>query len=210
MGIKLVTGGPGAGSHNHGSGLGGPGVWVYMDEIKKEFAQYASAHAHYIAADVVKEGWPASSHSHGILGKQEMMAKWSTDFLTGSTPAEPNALDFEEAKPFIRAVIERMLDLLDSEEAWVKNQAHAVTNGKSRWCLIGAQGQAQVDLGLQSHTLDENRRSVMAAISNYLNTQVVEATEGRHTSMPSFNDASETDFEDVRLWLKTALHKLDE
>jgi hypothetical protein len=177
-----------------------------MDDVKKEFAQYASAHAHYIAADVVKEGWPAH-FSHGIASKTQMLAaSWS---FGGPTP-EPNALDFESAKPFIRAVVERMLALLPSEEAWVKNTAHRVTDdGKSQWCLIGAMGQAQSDLGLQAHDLDENRRRVLAAISNYLNALVTETSEGRYTSMPSFNDASETDYEDVRLWLKTALHKLD-
>jgi hypothetical protein len=203
MGNKLVTGSANS-SHNHGSGLGGSNVWVYMDEVKKEFAEYASAHAHYIAADVVKEGWPASSHSHGIIGKGQMLASWHS-----TVPGE-DALDFEEAKPFIRAVIERMLDLIATEENWLKGAAHTRLGDVDSWCLIGAKAQAEADLGLQAADLDTTRRRVVAAVSKYLNAQVEADTDGRHNTMPAFNDDKATSYEDVRLWLKGALHKLDD
>lgn len=147
-----------------------------------------------------KDEYVKFDHDHSI--KSGKFGRYET----GVTP-----LDLEKAKPFIRAVIERMLDLLDSEDRWIKNAEHRTENGVEKYCLIGAQAQALSDLTLNSIKMDpvveEQRKKVIAAVDRYLR----DALQKEHgfNSLPSFNDATNTDFEDVRLWLKSALGSLD-
>ncbi|HET7110223.1 MAG TPA: hypothetical protein VFI41_05085 [Gemmatimonadales bacterium] len=161
-----------------------------------------------------------------FTGRKEFLALYKQDFQFDSKPkwseyeyksmpgqgqwvaGDTEALDFEKAKPFIRAVIERMLDLLSSEENWTKGVTHKKgKNGEDQWCLIGAQAQALADLSLSEYqadrTVEEQRRKVLKAVELFLLKSLEE--EKGFKAMPSFNDADETDFEDIRLWLKTAL-----
>jgi hypothetical protein len=203
------------------SGLGGSNLWVYIDEVEKEFEAYAAAHQHYINAgpgDVTAYG-PVTmgSHAHGVVKEG-----WQQNYVQPSyagVPAshdhhswsEPQVqpLEFEQAKPFIEAVVERMLDLMESEEHWVKGIAHDRKGGTNRWCLIGAQGQALKELGLNqagmSAELETARKRVLVAINNFFNQAVL---EHGYSSMPSFNDDDKTSFEDIRLWLKSLFDRL--
>jgi hypothetical protein len=120
-------------------------------------------------------------------------------------------LDFEKAKPFIRAVVERMLDLLGSEENWVKGTEHRTENGVDKYCLIGAQAKALSDLTLTTvksdPIVDEQRRRVIKAVEVFLHAALKEDTG--FSSMPSFNDRDGTTYEDIRLWLKSLFDRLD-
>lgn len=125
--------------------------------------------------------------------------------------AEFDALDLERAKPFIRAVIERMLDLLATEENWIKGSVHRREDGVDKYCLIGARDQALADLTLSEMQADpeveKQRRRVIQAVTLFLDSAIHE--DKGYRSMPSFNDKADTDFEDIRLWLKSLFDRLD-
>jgi hypothetical protein len=130
---------------------------------------------------------------------------------TRSAP-EP-ALDLAKAAPFIRAVIERMLDLLGDEESWVKGAVHNIgADGKDKWCLIGAQERALQELTLSEIQADpiveRQRQRVLTSIKTFM-IEALKEDKG-YSSMPTFNDSQKTTFEDVRLWLKSLLGRLED
>jgi hypothetical protein len=178
------------------SGLGSKELWVSMDDVKKTFAGYAAAHAHYVQVSnsaVAGPGW---------------------DGLDWAYSPVKSDVDIEAAKPFLRFVIERMLALLESDESWIKGQATAWNHNAKReqFCLIGALGRAAAELGLALGNdgfteLNTARNKTLRAIEAFFAQAVKEDTG--HTNMPSFNDAPSTTFEDVRLWLKGLFDRLD-
>lgn len=134
-----------------------------------------------------------------------------TGRLNMKTVPEP-ALDLAKAAPFIRAVIERMLDLLGDEESWIKGAAYRNENGKDKFCLIGAQERALAELTLneiqKDPVVERQRQRVLASIKTFM-IEALKEDKG-FSSMPSFNDKEQTSFEDVRLWLKSLLGRLED
>lgn len=170
---------------------------------KSEFeAKYAFSEPHTLAAQFA-DPVPVTSWGDAYHKSKVYSPAVSKDVVP---------LDLERAKPFIRAVIERMLDLIGSEENWIKGQTHKNVNGVDAYCLIGAQAQALADLTLNQYQADPvvetQRKRVLAAIEQFLNDSLREQTG--FNSMPSFNDDMGTEFEDVRLWLKGLLGQLDD
>src|SRR5260221_4013294 len=203
------------------SGLGSKKDWTHViDDVQKEFAGYAAAHNHYVqavsAAGNASFGGghtQGSSHAHSVIKegwqpvyKQEFPPGYYNGVALGTV--EP--VDFEEAKPFIRLVIERMLALMATEANWVKGTSTQWNDDADveQFCLIGAQARALAELGLNATgntELDTARKRVLAAIDRFLVEAVKESTG--FESMPSFNDRPSTTFEDVRLWLKSLFDK---
>lgn len=145
--------------------------------------------------------------------KQEIKATHAnfSPYAYGTARVEP--LDLEKAKPFIRAVIERMLDLLQSEENWIKGKEYTVTeDGVEQFCLIGAKARALKDLQLGQiqgeEEVERQRQRVLATVERFLNDTL--SAEKGFGSMPGFNDTADTTFEDVRLWLKSCLTRLED
>lgn len=162
------------------------------------------------------EGYQATKQQHlaayaGKTYKQEVVSPYTEHNVSRE--------DLEAASPFIRLVLERMLDLLDSEATWTKGRLAAdAANEHSmdsdlehaeRWCILGAQAKALHDLQLQPQgkhgELDEARRKVVGAVSAFFKQA---SLEDHGTGIPSWNDASGTDYEDVRLWMKTLFDRI--
>lgn len=164
-----------------------------------------------------------------FVGREDFLAKysyWQAKFDEAKPAAKPSyhgtytgrlsvgdgvePLDLEKAKPFVRAVIERMLDLIATEENWIKGAEYRTEDGVDKYCLIGAKAKALEDLtlaGVQSDPIvEEQRKRVVKAIDLYLSASLQK--EKGYSSMPSFNDEAGTTFEDVRLWLKGTLSDL--
>lgn len=155
------------------------------------------------------------------IWQDEVKYKPQEYYAWHGTYSNVEALDYEKAKPFIRAVIERMLDLLDNEDRWVKNAVAKTASGApaqaedaeaSKWCLIGAQARALNELELGKIQMDDEverqRHRVIAAVDAFLKDRIY--AEHGHRSLPSWNDQSDTNFEDVRLWLKSCLTHLED
>jgi hypothetical protein len=190
-----------------------------MEDIVKEMASYKKVleekaftkHAAFL--DRYGSGWDGLK-----LWKQEIhsnaAAYYNAQYGYGGVKmGSVTPLELEKAKPFIRAVIERMLDLMQSEENWVKGTEHKITeDGVEQFCLIGAQARALSDLGLKNLQAEEEvelqRKKVLRSVEEFLR-ETLKAETGL-ASMPGFNDSKETTFEDVRLWLKTCLSKLED
>ena len=190
-----------------------------FEDVAKEMAQYEKlmegASRQFAKREdflVRYSGLGGASYWHAKFDEAKPAPSFHTGTVTGRLAASAvEPLDLEKAKPFIRAVIERRLDLLASEENWLKGSEHRTENGVDQYCLIGAQAQALSDLTLSSlkhdPVMEEQRKRVIAAVDRYLRESMQQ--EHGFTSLPSFNDKSDTTFEDVRLWLKSALGSLD-
>lgn len=189
-----------------------------FEDVAKEMAQYEA---------VVQE-----RASRQFVGRDDFLARysglgggsyWREKFDEAKPAPKPSysrrlsmsdgvkSLDVEKAKPFIRAVIERMLDLLASEENWIKGAEARTEDGIDKYCLVGAKAKALKDLTLakiqSDPTVEEQRQRVLKAVDAFLTASL--KREKGYTSMPGFNDRQETTFEDVRLWLKGTLSELD-
>jgi len=197
------------------SGLGIKEQWAnHMHSIQQAFDGYAAAHSHYVQAvpDPANHGayisvGGNSSHNHSVVQEG-----WPDYHYGAPAPKLVTPEQIEEVKPFIRLVIERMLALMATEANWVKGQSTAWNSEAhvEQYCLIGALARATQELGLavKGHTeLDAARRRVGEAVQAFLDMAVAE--DKGFNSMPSFNDSSETTYEDVRLWLKSLFDKLD-
>lgn len=196
-------------------------MYAYFEDVAKQMATYEQvvAQNNFIKRDnfmarysglggasMWKNEYTQAQPKHGTLTERMSMGD-----------LEP--LDLEKAKPFVRAVVERMLDLLASEENWIKHAAAADGNGQTvnpeseeaiAWCLIGAQARALHDLSLATLSTDSEvekaRRRVIKAVDAFL--KVAMQRKNGVTALPVFNDRDSTDFEDVRLWLKGMLSEL--
>lgn len=142
----------------------------------------------------VKQGWE---------GYQQLKtAKYAAAYgsVTMGNAVMPTPVELEEAAPFIRLVIERILDLLDSEDKWIKGE---LTVNDEKWCILGAMAQAEKDLALAHdnarYDLNEARNALLTTIKRFFEYA---AQEDHGKNVPGFNDASSTSFEDVRLWVK--------
>lgn len=107
-------------------------------------------------------------------------------------------------------IIEGMLDLLNSPERWVKNFLSARgPGGKESYCLLGAMFQVATGKACWSTTY---RREDVADAIRALGVLAHEKgyvseyhySDAAH-SVAMFNNAVETEYEDIRLFLKEAL-----
>ena len=188
--------------------------WVH---VAKEMAQYETlmAQAKFTGREdflAKYSGLGGASYWKDEFQKAKPVEQsWGTKTSRYGVADSLAPLDFEKAKPFIRAVVERMLDLLGSEEHWIKNTEHRNVDGVDKYCLIGAQAKALADLTLTTvksdPVVDEQRRRVIKAVEVFLHAALKE--DKGFSSMPSFNDNAGTTFEDIRLWLKSLFDRLD-
>ena len=195
---------------------------AYFESVAQEMAQYERV----MAQNQFTRRADFEARYSGLGGASHWRRHYQQDWESAPKKAKPSyhgtytarvvepavaPLDFEKAKPFIRAVIERMLDLLSDEEHWVKGAVHRREDGVDKYCLIGAQERALQDLtlgGIQDDpVVEQQRQRVIVAIKAFMNEALKETGHG---SMPGFNDSASTEFEDVRLWLKGMLGRLDD
>lgn len=213
---------------NVAAGLGGS-----LQAVADEFEQYTAelykaypggaAAAGFVSkeafvamhAEPVKSGWAG----YQTIKAQQAAAKQNHPAYSPYSAPSVSRQEIEAAAPFIRLVLERMLDLLDSEASWtkgrlaadaenVKSMDHAIEQAE-RWCILGAQSKALADLQLAPQgvgtELDQARQSVVAAIQAFFKNAMI---DDHGTSIPSWNDATGTDYEDVRLWIKTLFDRI--
>ena len=107
-------------------------------------------------------------------------------------------------------ILEGTLDLLNSPERWAKGVLHCGTpNTGEAWCLIGAINQVAFGIWTWvSNTTPEYGELVslldaMAKERGYLTSYTCPAN-----GIVYFNNAPETEYEDVRLFLKEALERV--
>lgn len=189
---------------------------TWLDEMANDLEAYAEHLYGAYPGGVAKAGFVSKEDflksvsgpvKTGWAGYQAVKAKAAPKqelFPRARRPLTPAEL--EEAAPFIRLVLERMLDLLDSEEAWVKGALER--DGKL--CILGAMQRAQGELGLLANNsnargLDEARQRVCQAVQGFFEDA---AHQDWGQGVAGFNDRSDTTFEDVRLWLKGCLDKI--
>jgi hypothetical protein len=187
----------------------------YFEDVAKEMAQYERVMRRNQFTsrgdfEARYSGLGGASHWRRHAPQQEVGGSVTARMSIGGAAVEP--LDLSKAMPFIRAVIERMLDLLGDEEHWVKGTTHQNVDGIDKYCLIGAEAQALQDLTLSEHqddpVVERQRQRVLAAVKKFMIEALKE--EKGYSSMPSFNDNEQTSFEDVRLWLKGLLGRLED
>jgi hypothetical protein len=188
-----------------------------FEDVAKEMAQYERVMSQQQFTkrsefEARYSGLGGASHWRRHYGISQSSASPSSYHAHVSIVTAPDPLDLEKAKPFIRAVVERMLDLLGDEENWIKGAAHQTKGGVDQYCLIGAEAQALADLTLSKEqndpVVEKQRQRVLAAVKKFM-LEALNEDKG-YTSMPAFNDEAATTFEDIRLWLKSLLGRLED
>jgi hypothetical protein len=118
-------------------------------------------------------------------------------------------------------IVEEMLDILDSPEHWCKHQLERQDNfsAPKQRCILGALNMAHSgtssfhffdgdDASANAlavrHTMDK-----LAVEDGYVSAFTAPAMLGSGAHAVAFNNAPETEFEDIRLFLKKTLVELE-
>lgn len=114
-------------------------------------------------------------------------------------------------KPLVELIVDRMLDIWESADRWTKGSSAIAADGNDvqpdspyavGWCATGCQMRALLDLRLSDYLSEFE-----TFMNYYTKEEFTYTSEGgfslpKYTSVVMFNDADDTTFEDVRLFIK--------
>lgn len=114
----------------------------------------------------------------------------------------------------VAELIEGVLDMLNSPDKWCKERLHRTTDEGEQYCLLGALNMVAVGESYCWQSPTDEHRSVLQLFDELAKEKGYAPPWGEGRKIGSaeylvqFNNAPETEYEDLRLFLKEALERV--
>lgn len=100
-------------------------------------------------------------------------------------------------------IIEGMLDILNGPDRWCKN----ILNDGQAYCLVGALNKVTTGTWCWALERSEGHRQVVEILDDLARERGF-SHDGDYYGIVEFNNAAETEYEDIRMFLKEALERV--